>query len=115
MNKKTKTLIALIFLLTLISTTCLAVDTGDYKDVGDVLGGGNFITNTANAVFRAVQIAGVAVSVIYISILGMKYMTSSIDDRADIKKRLVPFVIGAAIFFGVTFIMELIIDIASWI
>ena len=117
MKKKVVITIMMVLMIITINNTCFATgfSTWSFKGVGDIIGSGKIITNMASAIFWAVRLAGVAIAVIYITILGMKYMTSSVEDRADIKKKLVPFVTGAAIFFGVSFIIELILDIASWI
>ena len=115
MSKKfLSTILIAIIILFLTSTVCLAVNPSKYRNASTTIDGGK-ITDIGSAVFSVVRIVGAAISVIYISILGIKYMTSSVDDRASIKKQLVPFVIGAAIFFGISFIMQTVIVMSGWI
>ena len=111
--------ICLIFILSVIMIALMnnfsfAVDTGAYKGVGATLGGGDMISKAGGYVFNAVRIVGAGIAVIYITILSIKYMTSAVDGKADIKKKLIPFVIGAALVFGVTYVIELIFDISTW-
>ena len=45
--------------------------------------------------------------------LGIRYMLSSTEEKAEIKKKMVPFFIGVVIFFGATGLLQLIGKIAS--
>ena len=47
--------------------------------------------------------------------LGIKYMLSSVEEKAEIKKKLVPFIIGLVIFYGATGIISIISKIAELI
>ncbi len=62
----------------------------------------------AGKVLYIVQLVGYAVLLVYCSILGMKYMYSSTDDKAKIKEKLMPYVIGAIILFGTSTAIGLI-------
>ena len=77
--------------------------------------GGNKITQLGGWVFNAVAIVAGGVAVIGITILGIRYMLSSADGKADIKKKLIPFLIGAGLVFGVSFVMNIIFGIVDWI
>lgn len=83
---------------------------GSLSSVGDF---GEKITRLGGIVFNAVQMTGVGIALICITILGAKYMTASVDGKADIKKKLVPFLIGTVIFFGSTIIVRLIVELAA--
>ncbi|MGN1299376.1 MAG: hypothetical protein ACI4UE_05285 [Candidatus Scatovivens sp.] len=61
-----------------------------------------------NIVLGVVQLAGVGIAVIMIIYLGIKYMVSSVSDRAEIKKHAVIYVLGAVIMFGAAGIVEII-------
>ena len=45
--------------------------------------------------------------------VAMKYMTSAPGDRADIKKHAISYLIGAFIIFGVTGIIEFLIELSN--
>ena len=59
-------------------------------------------------IYTVMLIIGTGCSIIGIMVLGIKYITSSPNDRAEIKKHLAVFGISAVIFFGATGIIGLI-------
>lgn len=46
-------------------------------------------------------------------ILGIKYMTGSLEEKAEYKKSMIPYLIGVAIFFSLSTILTTIIDLVS--
>lgn len=53
-----------------------------------------------NDVIGLLQLAGTGISVITITLLGARYMLSSVEQKAEIKNRAMPVVIGCVILFG---------------
>lgn len=68
-----------------------------------------------NTVISVVRIVAVGTALIMLMVLGMKYMISAPSDRADIKKHLIAYVIGAFIVFGSATIIGILIDLADTI
>lgn len=58
------------------------------------------LATLGNAILGIIQYVGIGVSVIATLVLGMRYMYSSPDDKAEIKKKLIPFIIGGVLVFG---------------
>ena len=56
---------------------------------------------------------GTAVAVIYATILGIKYMIGSIEEKAEIKESLVPFIIGCIVLFGAFGIWKMVVKIGN--
>ena len=87
------------------------VDPGDWEpselDVNDV----NDVIDTAAIVVNIIRAFGIIVSVVVLLIMGIKYMTGSIEEKADYKKNMKPYLIGALIFFGLSQLIAAIIDI----
>ncbi len=52
-------------------------------------------------------------SVVALILLGIKYMTSSLEDKAEFKQRMGPYVLGAAFAFGVFAILGLIQEVGE--
>lgn len=71
------------------------------------------ITGFAKSVIVITQIIGVGTALIMAIILGMKYMVSAPDDKAQIKKHAVVYVIGAVVLFGAAGILEIIKNFAG--
>ncbi len=66
-----------------------------------------------NNVIGAIQIIASLSSVIVLVVLGIKYMLGSVEERAEYKKTMIPYVIGAIMVFGIINILGLIIDIVN--
>lgn len=58
---------------------------------------------------------GVAVAVIVGGVLGIKFMTSSVEGKADVKKMLIAYAVGCVIIFGGFGIWKLVVTILEGI
>jgi type IV secretory pathway VirB2 component (pilin) len=58
---------------------------------------------------------GTVISVLMLAILGVKYMLGSVEEKADYKKDLVPYFIGAALLFGICTIVKILQSLGSTI
>ena len=56
---------------------------------------------------------GMAVSVITLVVLGIKYMVGSIEERAEYKKTMIPYIIGAVLLFSTSSIVGIIANIVQ--
>lgn len=56
---------------------------------------------------------GIGLSVIIGAILGIKYMTGTIEEQAKIKETLIPYIIGCIVAFGAFGIWKVIITIGG--
>ena len=73
----------------------------------------DLFNNTAYTIVAVLRIVSVAIAMVMLLTIAMKYMISSAGDRADIKKHAVAYVIGAVILFSATQIIAVLIDVAS--
>lgn len=58
-----------------------------------------------------IQKIGSIVSVIVLIALGIKYMVGSIEERAQYKETMIPYVIGAVLVFATTNVLAVISSI----
>jgi hypothetical protein len=113
MNKKVYLKIFIITLLTIIiafiprnvfaevpsvSTAVNAMDGLSGSTIDDSTGGK--LNNILNTVIGIIQVAGTGISMIMVTLLGIKYIMASPSDKADVKKQILPLVIGAIILFA---------------
>lgn len=85
----------------------------DYKNYNPTQTGSSTKVQTmAGKVLAIVRNIGVVVSIIALTIIGIKYMFGSVEQKADYKKTMIPFVIGIIMLVAgttlVTFIYETI-------
>lgn len=66
------------------------------------------VKEMAGNLLGAIQAVGVVVSVVMLTVIGIKYMLGSIEERAEYKKTLFPYIVGAFMVFAVTTIPQLI-------
>ena len=59
-------------------------------------------------VINIVSIVGSAAAIIFIIVLGVKYMMGSAEEKADYKKTLLPYFIGAVMVFGASILTKFI-------
>ena len=108
-NKKKVKLILIFILLMVIAFSFkpsnAALSPGDLA--GPITNGGEIKPILATVL----EIAGIiasAMSIITIILLGIKYMLGSIEEKAEYKKSLFPYIIGASFVFGATSIASII-------
>ena len=73
----------------------------------------DLVNDTAGTVIAVMRIVSVAIAIIVLLVISMKYMISAPGDRADIKKHAIAYVIGTFILFGATEIISLLIKVAE--
>lgn len=73
----------------------------------------DLVNNSAETVVAVLRVVSVAIAIVVLLVIAMKYMISAPGDRADIKKHAVAYVVGTFILFGATQIIALLIDIAN--
>ncbi len=64
-------------------------------------------------VLGIVQVIGSVVSVIILMAIGIKYMLGSVEEKAEYKKTLMPYLIGAALVFSGTTIPQILYQISK--
>ena len=66
-----------------------------------------------NQAITIVSVLGSIVSVIVLIVLGLKYMMGSTEEKAEYKKTLMPYVIGAILVFAASAVAGVIFSVAS--
>lgn len=66
------------------------------------------ITNIGNQIITIISTIGSIISVIVLVVLGIKYMMGSAEEKAEYKKTLLPYIIGAGLVFAASAIAGVI-------
>lgn len=90
------------------------IDPNAYKDIYKNEGNTKLVTAGGN-VLAVAQTVGISCGVILLLILGIKYIYMSHDanDKASIKEKLIPYVIGAVLLFGGSGLLGLVANFAQ--
>lgn len=75
-------------------------------------GNNDFITKMGN-IIGFLQWAGAIAGVLIIAVFGIKYMMGSLEEKAEYKKTMIPFVVGAIVLFAAPQIAKLIFSILT--
>lgn len=66
-----------------------------------------------NNFISVIQVIASITSVAVLIVLGVKYMISGIEERAEYKKTMMPYIIGACMVFGISAITGILYQIAT--
>ena len=119
MKKTIKVLFVLIILASIFGTTnsvmaalnSSGVSPDSYK--GDAGYSTTSIDTIGNQIIRIVSTIGSIAAVIVLVVLGIKYMMGSAEEKAEYKKTLLPYIIGAALVFAASSIATIIFNFTS--
>lgn len=75
--------------------------------------GATKLQTIGNTIVGIVQVIGTVLSVAVLAVIGIKYMVGSVEERAEYKKTLMPYIIGAVLVFGITNILGIIVKVAG--
>ena len=118
MKKKKMIIILLLFILgiAIFSTISMAAnnttltnpldDPGSFEPSSMTKAGK--LKNMGNTIIGIVQFIGSFTSVIVLIVMGIKYMTGSIEEKAEYKKTMGPYVIGAILVFATTNLLGIV-------
>ncbi|MCR5185690.1 MAG: pilin [Clostridia bacterium] len=116
--KKTSAIILLAILVFSISFS--NISNADWQSLKDETVSGDAsneavdkIKTTSQSVITIAQVIGVGIAVIMLVVLAMKYMISAPNERAEIKKHAVIYIIGAVVLFASVGILEIIKNFAE--
>ena len=115
MNKKTVKLLSVLLtfaMVMLVSTSAFAVNITDFKGNTDG-NAANSVLGISNSIIGILTVAGMAVSIIVLIVLGIKYMMGSTAEKAEYKKTLMPYFIGALLIFGASAIATVVMNMAQ--
>ncbi len=107
--KKVLSIILTILLITSVfSTICFADYTPDqFKGQINQSDAGS-VKNVGGRIVGIIQVVGTMVAVGMLIVLGIKYMMGSAEERAEYKKTLFPYLIGAVLIFAASNLAQMI-------
>ncbi len=114
-KKKIVKIISIVFIIIYIlsfSVTVLGQEIDPIAVIGNgpdpSSGGVRTLYDLGNIILGILQYIGVGTSVIACLVLAVKYMYTSPDDKAEVKKKLVPVIIGGFLVFGAVQLVKLV-------
>lgn len=104
----------MIFFIPTYSYATNPIDNPNYYEPGtikpeDTIG----ITEKANKILPVISTIGITVAVIALMILGIKYMIGSVEEKAEYKKSMIPYIIGILLLVSTSAIVGLIAQLTQ--
>ena len=110
-NAKKITILLIFLSIILLVSKVQAFDPNDQNWVPssttEVTGATKF-EGFANTIIGGVQVIGSITSVIALIVMGIRYMLGSVEEKAEYKKTMKPYLIGAIMVFGITNLLTII-------
>lgn len=79
------------------------------KDYTDNTG----LSGIIQSIVKMINIVGVGIAIIILLVLGVKYMMGSAEEKADYKKSMIPYLVGAILIFAGTSIVSVVVNLAT--
>ena len=112
MNKKVfkvfATILMIMFIVS-IAVTSFAL-TPDELKAGTNVTGTKEITNLGKSIIGILRTVGIVLSVVVLIIIGIKYMMGSAEEKAEYKKTMIPYIVGAALIFAASVFANVIYE-----
>ena len=113
--KVISTLLLAIMLVASVAGTVLAVDPNTVLNGLD--GNGNVqtsdLTKVGNNIVTIIQVVGIVIAVIVLLIIGIKYMMGSASEKAEYKKTMIPYIVGAVLICAGTSLVRVIYSLST--
>ena len=109
-------------ILTIITTMLLVISMGASMVYGlDPKGlsantsatGTSEVQTLGQNLMGVIQVVGVVLAVIILMILGIKYMMGSAEEKAEYKKTMIPYLVGAILIFAASTIANVVYQFAT--
>lgn len=125
MRKKIKIIVLLLVVL-LTEILLFSVSYADQKDdinsiINDMsglnnstgVGSDNSIVKGVNVVYTIIRVAGTGIALLMVMVLGIKYMMTSVEEKAEIKKQAIPILVGSAFIFATSNLLSMVAKVVE--
>ena len=120
MKARNKVVVILLMLIILIASFfvtnyCYADDLG-LGSLNNYKGGAatpEKLSNRVGKILGIIRIIGTVTSVVMLIVIGLKFMLGSVEEKAEYKQSLKPYIIGALLLFTGTLIPQLMYEFSK--
>lgn len=108
-------LIVALMLIFAFNTYAMALDAEQIAGnlTGTPSNASGSVQNIGNQIIGIITTIGVVVAVVVLLVLGIKYMMGSASEKAEYKKTMIPYLVGAILIFGASAITKVVVALGS--
>ena len=118
--KKKEMIIKIVMIMAILFTICIitmprvVASSITPRDITapSTVEGSTEVQSLGQKLVGILQTAGVVVAVVILLVLGIKYMMGSAEEKAEYKKSMLPYLIGALVLFGASTIANVVYEFA---
>ncbi len=103
---KIVSILLMVLAIILVSTSVFAASPSETVNINT--SNTENVTNIGNRILGIIRVVGTIVSVGMLIVLGIKYMMGSAEEKAEYKKTLFPYFIGAILIFAATNLADMV-------
>lgn len=103
------TILIVSILLSMFLYNVQATGLGEINDNPNVTPNGEFIP-IGNIIVGVVKAIGTALALLMLTIMGIKYIMGSVEEKATYKQTMIPYLIGAILIFSGAQVTQIIYD-----
>ena len=119
--KKTIKIMSIVLIAIMLVASISSVALADtFTDVLNDMTNKNTSTNTTDGltslggnIVAIVQVVGIVIAVIVILVIGIKYLVASPEGKAEYKKTMIPYLVGAVLIFAGTTIVNVVYQVVT--
>ena len=100
-------------MLTTFATSVFAADVSFDSLSANYQGNSDKLVSKANNIMGLIRNVAIIASVIILMVLGVKYMLGSVEEKAEYKKTVIPYLVGAILIFAASNLASMIYGFAS--
>ena len=106
-------ILIIIFSMNITKVSFAVLNTGYYKpsgpSKGDVTEAGKLIGD----ILAVIRNVGICIAVVMLTVIGLKYILCSLDEKASYKENMVPYIIGCFLLASATTIPSLVYEVIN--
>ena len=117
MNKKSMKIITAMVTFAMIMSLSLSVFALKPENItpNEQANGIPQVTELGGNIMGVLQAVGVVIAVVILIVLGIKYMMGSASEKAEYKKTMIPYLVGAILIFAASTVANVVYEFAMGI
>ncbi len=106
-------IVMLVISFLFFNTFSFAINPSDYDPSQGESGGNEKVSEIGGKILANIRTIGVCMSVVVLTVIGIKYMFCSVEEKASYKENIIPYVAGCFLLACATVIPSMVYNIAT--